>query len=85
VKPFLDEVGLPDVDDQRIVTTWLIDQFTVLLSELASQFPRIHLIDARKSLPNQNSWHNEIHPKPPGFKLITQDYWAPILNRVLKK
>lgn len=85
VKPFLTEVGLPDVDDQRVVTNWLIDQFTVVLNELASQFPRVHVIDARDALPDKKSWANEIHPKPPGFKLIARDYWAPILDGVLKR
>lgn len=84
VYPFLRDVGLPDIDEQRIVTNWLIDQFTILLNELASQYPRVRVIDARKALPKELSWDNEIHPKAPGFKLIARDYWAPVLKGTLK-
>lgn len=84
VYPFLRDVGLPDIDEQRIVTCWLIDQFTVLLNELASLFPRVRVIDAREALPKANSWDNEIHPKGNGFKLIAEEYWAPVLKGMLK-
>jgi hypothetical protein len=84
VHPFLKDVGLPDIDDQRIVTCWLMDQFWALLSELASQFPRVRAIDAREALPKPASWDNEIHPKGPGFKHIATKYWAPALGGVLK-
>ena len=84
VYPYLFAVGLTDVDDMRVVTCWLIDQFTALLNELVSQVPRVHLIDAREALPSARSWDNEIHPKGPGFKLIATDYWAPVLKGFLK-
>jgi hypothetical protein len=84
VYPYLAAVGLPDKRDQRVVTCWLIDQFATLLNELASQFPRIRVVDSRDALPEEKSWDNEIHPKGPGFKRIAVEYWGPVLKGVLR-
>jgi hypothetical protein len=84
VYPYLSAVGVPKVADQRIITCWLIDQFTVLLEELASQFPRVRVIDARKALPDESSWENEIHPTGAGFKFVAERYWKPALSGILR-
>lgn len=83
VYPYLKAVGLPDIEDQRVVTNWLIDQFTVMLREIGAEF-ELRVIDARNALPDPGSWDNEIHPKAAGFKLIAQNYWAPVLQNVLR-
>ena len=84
VKPFLDGVGLTSLPGQRVVTSWLIDQFTVLLNELASLYPRVRVIDGRKTVLTAEEWDNEIHPKGPGFKKIAEERWAPVLQGTLR-
>ena len=85
VKPYLDGVGLTDPTGQRVVTSWLIDQLTSLLNELASIYPRVRVIDGRGTLLLASEWDNEIHPKGAGFKKLAEERWAPVLDGVLAR
>jgi hypothetical protein len=71
------------VNDQRIVTNWLLDQFHQLLNALASQFPRVRVVNSLDALPQAKQWDNEIHPMSPGFRKIARDYWKPCLTGLL--
>jgi hypothetical protein len=84
VKPFLDEVGLIDSKGQRVVTSWLIDQFARELQSFVSQNPNMVMIDSRGTLKTQSQWENEIHPVAKGFEKIAKDCWKPALLSVLK-
>jgi hypothetical protein len=84
VKPALDEVGLTDPDEQRIVTSWLLDQFAAALKAYASAKPNFRVIDSRGTLKSKRSWGNEIHPTASGFAAITKQCWVPQLTGVLK-
>jgi len=83
IKPYLDRVGLTDPDSQRIVTSWLVDQFASRLQALASQHPNIRVVDTRGALRSKNQWENEIHPTAAGFELLARKYWKPALTGVL--
>jgi hypothetical protein len=83
VKPHLDGVGLTDPKQQRIVTGWLIDQFTRELRAFVSQRANMVLIDSRGALKTQQQWQNEIHPTARGFETIARRFWKPALTGVL--
>jgi hypothetical protein len=84
VKPFLDGVGLTDSTDQRVVTSWLVDQFARELRAFVSQNPNMVLVDSRGTLTNEVQWENEIHPVAEGFEIIARECWKPALTSVLK-
>jgi hypothetical protein len=84
VKPFLEEVGVARIDDQRVITSWLLDQLFKRLQMLVSQYPNMRLIDSRNALPHRRQWQNEIHPVRSGFELIAKNYWAPQLRGLLE-
>jgi hypothetical protein len=83
VKPYLDRVGLTDPVKQRVVTSWLIDQFARELRALASQHANMIIVDSRGALKARTQWENEIHPTAAGFESIARRYWKPALSAVL--
>ncbi len=83
VKPFLDDVGVTDIEDQRIITSWLIDQFAERLFWLASNHVNLRVIDSRNILTKQEQWENEIHPTAEGFAQIAKKCWVPALTGIL--
>ena len=54
----------------RGITSILLDTFNAALQEMARQYPNnVHYSDLRKSADRgASSWHDEIHPKNPGFQ-----------------
>ncbi len=83
VKDALDQVGLTDAKTQRVVTTWLLDQFACRLRRYASVVPNIHVIDSRNTLRSAAEWADEIHPNATGFARIAKRCWLPQLTGVL--
>lgn len=83
-KPALDDVGLTDPVQQRIVTNWLLDQFARELKAFASQTANMRVVDSRGTLTSKRQWANEIHPTKSGFTAIVQECWVPALMGVLK-
>lgn len=84
VKPFLDKVGLTDPKRQRVVTTWLVDQFARALRAFVSQNANMRLVDSRGTLKTVSQWENEIHPVASGFEAIAKKCWKPALTGVLE-
>ncbi|MBO9663601.1 hypothetical protein [Dokdonella sp.] len=85
IKPYLDEVGLTDPAGQRVLTSWLVDQFARELKAFVSvNAANVRLIDSRGTLPRQAQWENEIHPTARGFELIATQCWKPALAAVLR-
>ena len=80
----LDAVGLKDPDAQRVVSSWLLDQFARVLGEFASQNAKMRVVDSRGTLTSVRQWDNEIHPVASGFKAIAKQCWAPALEGVLE-
>lgn len=86
LKPYFDEVGMTNPNDQRTTAVWLIDQFARVLKELVSQTQRMRLVDSRDVLKSKSQWGNEIHPRAEGFRRLARDNWRPVLmvNGLLK-
>jgi len=84
VKPHLERVGLVEVKLQRVVTSWLVDQFARELRALVSQHANMVLVDSRGALKTLQQWENEIHPTAAGFESIARRYWKPVLSGVLR-
>ena len=85
VQPALDDVGLKDDPiKQRIVTSWLVDQFAAALKAYASAKANFRVIDSRGTLTSKRQWANEIHPTATGFEAIAKQCWVPQLTGILK-
>jgi len=82
-KPALEDVGLTDPTQQRVVTNWLLDQFARALTAFASQNANMRVVDSRGTLTSKRQWENEIHPTKAGFTAIVQQCWVPALTGVL--
>ena len=83
IKPYLQEVGVADFASQRIVCSWLIDQFTEIQRELLSHNRHVRCVDSRGLVTKSGEWDNEIHPKRAGFKRIAEVAWKPVLDSLL--
>lgn len=83
IKPFMEEVGVSDFASQRIICSWLIDQFTEVQRELLSHNQRVRCVDSRGLVIKGADWDNEIHPKRAGFKRIAEVAWKPVLDSLL--
>jgi len=84
VKPSLDAVQLTDPAAQRVVTSWLVDQFARQLKDFASQTANLRVVDSRGTLSSERQWENEIHPTASGFAAIAKQCWVPALTGVLE-
>ncbi len=83
IRPFMQEVGVGDFASQRIICSWLIDQFTEVQRELLSHNRRVRCVDSRGLVIKASEWDNEIHPKRAGFKRIAEVAWKPVLDSLL--
>jgi lysophospholipase L1-like esterase len=50
----------------------LIDIFNDMLAKIVSTHPNTHCVDLRPITLTQPQWHNELHPREPGFLKVTQ-------------
>jgi hypothetical protein len=83
IQPYMKEVGVNAFADQRLICSWLIDQFTLIQKELAASNARIRCVDSRNQVTQAKDWDNEIHPKRAGFLRIAQQAWVPVLDPLL--
>jgi lysophospholipase L1-like esterase len=56
----------------------LIDAFNDMLASVVSAHPNTYYVNLRGTLTTRAQWHNELHPKEPGFNLITKKIEAQI-------
>jgi lysophospholipase L1-like esterase len=56
----------------------LIDAFNDMLTNIVSAHPNTYYVNLRGTLTTRAQWHNELHPKEPGFILITKKIEAQI-------
>jgi len=56
----------------------LIDAFNDMLANVVSAHPNTYYVNLRGTLTTRAQWHNELHPKEPGFNLITKKIEAQI-------
>lgn len=76
------KVGMPPADQKEVVR-WLLESFAGLLELLKCEECSITVLDTRKELEDPGLWDNEIHPKGPGFKRLTDRYWVPAIESVI--
>ena len=51
----------------------LIDAFNDMVASVASSRPNTYYVNLRNILPKHAQWHNELHPREAGFKLVTDE------------
>ena len=56
----------------------LLDAFNNMLASVVSAHPNTYYVNLRGTLTTRAQWHNELHPKEPGFNLITKKIEAQI-------
>lgn len=54
--------------------TLFMNQFNERLDAIALDRQRVHYLDLRNTLPNEDFWANELHPKNKGFEMIAQEF-----------
>lgn len=70
----MEEVDVVDFASQRIICSWLINQFTEVQRELLSRNQRVRCVDPRGLLIKAIDWDNEIHPKCAGLSALQKWY-----------
>jgi lysophospholipase L1-like esterase len=73
LRPGFIEKGFGNLEDNKATMKKLMDRFNVMLDRVAKMFTHVTYVDLRKLLPAEKKfWANELHPKPPGFKLAAE-------------
>jgi lysophospholipase L1-like esterase len=63
---------------RRKIVHDLIDAFNDMLASVVSSHANTHYVNLRNILRKQAQWHNELHPKEPGFHAIAKKIEAKI-------
>lgn len=66
--------AITDRTEQDAIIKKLIDGFNEVLVEFDNSFPKFHHIDLRGMFPDDKQWHNEIHLRAVGYKLVAFKY-----------
>ncbi len=76
MKPTFDSHGFPaNMTASRAVVKEMLTQFAAMLKQLEAKHPNVTVINAQGTLqPVPASWHNELHPKGPGFNQFAQKF-----------
>jgi len=70
LRPGFIEKGFNNLEDNKATMKKLMDRFNAMLQRVEGMFGHVKYVDLRKLLPSEKKlWANELHPKPPGFKL----------------
>lgn len=73
LRPGFIEKGFGDLAGNKATMKKLMDRFNDMLARVAAKFPHVRYVDLRGLLPAEKKvWANELHPKPPGFKLAAE-------------
>ena len=67
--PHMEARKIFDQADKNAIGRWLIEQFNLMLAELADTMPGFVYVDTPGTL-NADDWTNEIHPTSSGFEKI---------------
>jgi lysophospholipase L1-like esterase len=82
LEPGFRDKGFDKLEERKALAKKLIDRFNKMLSELVAlpQFSHVTYVNLRKTLSSaadyKQSWDNELHPTPKGFKLVTDRFVA---------
>ena len=73
LRPGFIEKGFNNLEENKATMKKLMDRFNAMLQRVAGEFGHVKYVDLRKLLPSEKKlWANELHPKPPGFKLAAE-------------
>jgi len=73
LRPGFIEKGFNNLEENKATMKKLMDRFNVMLQRVEGMFGHVKYVDLRSVLPSQKKlWANELHPKPPGFKLAAE-------------
>lgn len=71
IKPYLDPMGVPPLQQQQILIE-MLDRFEEMLGRLEVEFNgRLHVVRTRGTI-GAAEWKDEIHPTPNGFKNLAR-------------
>lgn len=83
IKPAFVDVGLEDESRIRVVTNWMLDQFSARLQAYASTKLRMRVIGSLGTLSKRTHWNDELHPSRSGFAKLSTSAWVPALLDLL--
>ena len=69
MKPYLDEKGITDPQEQRELMNHLLERFSQMLQKLEQRYPRFYHVRTQGTL-GDGDWGDEIHPNREGFQKI---------------
>lgn len=73
LRPGFIEKGFNNLAENKDTMKKLIDRFNIMLARVAAMFPHVRYVNLRTLLPaDKKLWANELHPKPPGFRLAAE-------------
>ena len=79
LKPGLELRKVPK-EIRRDVVSIFLTRFHKFLRGLKKEFDRVIVVDTHNTVVTEKEWHNELHPKNPGFKKLAQLFANEILN-----
>jgi len=81
----LNSRGIKNQRLQAAIVSKMIDRFNETLGRIAAEFPgRVYYVDCRGLIGNKSNWHDELHPKNPGYFKVAQRFDETI-KRALKE
>ncbi len=69
-----------DLDLRRKIVGTMIDTIYEMLHRLKADYPNIHIVDVRGTLPSPSEWNDELHPTAAGFRKVASRF-----NEVIKR
>lgn len=83
VQPPLSALGVTHFDDQRLITTDLIERFKNLLQNLSQTHNNVFYVNTGQPLADRlDLWHDEIHPNNKGYKMVAEHFIAAIEEKL---
>lgn len=77
MKPVLLRKGYADLAEQRDIIRIFVDELNDMLAKLAKKSKHCNYINCRGAVVD-NQWHDEIHPKPKGFREVANRFESAI-------
>ena len=80
IQPRMEAKGITAFEDQRAITTDLLDRFIDIQTQLAAEAQNIHVLATSRPLQSDVTlWHDEIHPTSEGYRRVVNEF-LPILH-----
>jgi hypothetical protein len=69
MKPYLEQKGITNENDQRQIIWFLLDRFSQMLQKIEQSYERFYHVRTQGTL-TKDEWGDEIHPMKAGFEKI---------------